>query len=92
MPLKNFNPITPSTRFKVLPSFEEITKTSRRRACRALKRSGGRNNTGRITCRHIGGGHKRHYRLVDFKRRKTRRARHRHRRSNTIRTAPAASR
>ena len=72
MPLKNPNPTTPSSRYKSLPSFEEITKsTPEKNLLEPLKRSGGRNNTGRITCRHIGGGHKRHYRLVDFKRRKT---------------------
>ncbi len=71
MPLKNFKPHTPSARYKNLPSFEEITKSKPEKSLLTpLKRSGGRNNTGRITCRHIGGGHKRHYRLVDFKRRK----------------------
>jgi len=71
MPLKEFKPHTPPQRYKVLPSFEEITKkTPEKSLLRPLKRSGGRNNTGRITTRHIGGGHKRHYRLVDFKRRK----------------------
>ena len=69
MPLKNFKPITPSARYKNLPSFEEITKSKPEKSLLTpLKRSGGRNNTGRITCRHIGGGHKRHYRLIDFKR------------------------
>ncbi|MEY5019871.1 MAG: ribosomal protein, partial [Verrucomicrobiota bacterium] len=69
MPLKNFKPITPSARYKNLPSFEEITKSKPEKSLLVpLKRSGGRNNTGRITCRHIGGGHKRHYRLIDFKR------------------------
>jgi large subunit ribosomal protein L2 len=53
----------------VLPSFDEITKHKPEKSLLTpLKRSGGRNNTGRITTRHIGGGHKRHYRLVDFKR------------------------
>jgi large subunit ribosomal protein L2 len=53
----------------VLPSFEEITKHKPEKSLLTpLKRSGGRNNTGRITTRHIGGGHKRHYRLIDFKR------------------------
>src|SRR6478735_7492905 len=71
MPLKNFKPITPSARYKNLPSFDEITKSKPEKSLlEPLKRSGGRNNTGRITCRHVGGGHKRHYRLVDFKRRK----------------------
>ena len=71
MSLKEFKPLTPSQRYKVLPSFEEITKkTPEKSLLTPLKRSGGRNNTGRITTRHIGGGAKRHYRLVDFKRRK----------------------
>jgi large subunit ribosomal protein L2 len=69
MSLKEFTPNTPSERYKVLPSFEEITKHKPEKSLLTpLKRSGGRNNTGRITCRHIGGGHKRHYRLIDFKR------------------------
>lgn len=71
MPLKTFKPLTPSQRYKELPSFEEITKSKPEKSLLTpLKRSGGRNNTGRITTRHIGGGHKRHYRLVDFKRNK----------------------
>jgi large subunit ribosomal protein L2 len=71
MPLKEFKPLTPPQRYKALPSFDEITKTTPEKSLLSpLKRSGGRNNTGRITTRHIGGGHKRHYRLVDFKRRK----------------------
>ena len=69
MSLKEFTPNTPSERYKVLPSFDEITKHKPEKSLLTpLKRSGGRNNTGRITTRHIGGGHKRHYRLVDFKR------------------------
>lgn len=71
MPLKTFRPFTPSNRYKVLPGFEEITKsTPEKSLTQPLKKTGGRNNRGRITCRHIGGGHKRKYRLVDFKRRK----------------------
>ena len=69
MSLKEFTPNTPSERYKVLPSFDEITKHKPEKSLLTpLKRSGGRNNTGRITTRHIGGGHKRHYRLIDFKR------------------------
>lgn len=71
MPLKTFKPHTPPSRYKQLPAFEEVTKSKPEKSLlEPLKRSGGRNNTGRITCRHIGGGHKRHYRLVDFKRSK----------------------
>lgn len=69
MPLKSFNPITPSSRYKNHPAFDEVTKSKPEKSLLApIKRSGGRNNTGRITCRHIGGGHKRHYRIIDFKR------------------------
>ncbi len=72
MPLKTFKPVTPSNRYKEWPSYEEITKTTPEKSLtRPLKKSGGRNNQGRITCRHKGGGHKRKYRLVDFKRNKT---------------------
>src|SRR5207302_10386012 len=71
MALKDYRPLTPTLRFKSLPGFEEITKW---RPARSLvepkKRSGGRNNHGRLTSRHIGGGHKQKYRRVDFSRRK----------------------
>ena len=71
MALKIFKPHTPSARDKQLPSFEEVTKSTPEKSLLSpIKRSGGRNNTGRITCRHVGGGAKRHYRLVDFKRNK----------------------
>jgi len=69
MALKTFKPNTPSNRYKEWNSFEEITKDRPERALTvALRKSGGRNNTGRITCRHIGGGAVRRYRLIDFKR------------------------
>lgn len=69
MALKTFRPLTPSMRFKALPAFEEITKSKpEKNLVETLKRSGGRNNRGRITSRHIGGGHKRKYRIIDFKR------------------------
>ena len=71
MALKTFRPLTPTQRFKALPSFEEITKNKPEKSLLApLKRSGGRNNRGRMTSRHLGGGHKKKYRLVDFKRSK----------------------
>ena len=71
MPLKSFKPVTPANRYKMLPTFEEITTDKPEKTLlRPLKKSGGRNNQGRITCRHIGGGHKRKYRVIDFKRRK----------------------
>ncbi|MCS5540035.1 MAG: 50S ribosomal protein L2 [Roseibacillus sp.] len=71
MPLRSFKPVTPSNRYKVWPTYEEITKKKPEKGLtEPLPKSGGRNNQGRITCRHIGGGHKRKYRLVDFKRRR----------------------
>ncbi len=71
MPLKTYKPFTPSNRYKQLPSFEEITTSKPEKSLLTpLKKSGGRNNSGKITCRHKGGGHKRHYRIIDFKRRK----------------------
>jgi large subunit ribosomal protein L2 len=69
MPIKTFKPLTGPMRFKELPTFEEVTKSKPEKSLLVpIKKSGGRNNTGRITCRHIGGGHKRKYRLIDFKR------------------------
>jgi len=71
MPLRSFKPVTPSNRYKMWPTYEEITKKKPEKGLtEPLPKSGGRNNQGRITCRHIGGGHKRKYRLIDFKRRK----------------------
>lgn len=69
MGIKTFRPITPSLRTTALPTFEEITKSTPERALLEPKHSsGGRNNHGRVTTRFRGGGHKRHYRRVDFKR------------------------
>src|SRR5215813_15285767 len=71
MALKEFRPLTPTQRFKSLPAFDEITKFRPQRSLlEPKKKSGGRNNYGRLTSRHIGGGHKHKYRKVDFKRRK----------------------
>lgn len=71
MGLKTFRPLTPSNRFKSLPDFAEITKTKPEKSLtEPLKKSGGRNNQGRLTMRHRGGGHKRRYRIIDFKRSK----------------------
>ena len=71
MALKSFRPRTPVLRFKQLPAFDEITKSHPESSLlEPKKKSGGRNNFGRLTSRHIGGGHKQHYRKVDFKRRK----------------------
>ncbi len=69
MGLKTFRPLTPASRFKELPDFAEITKDKPERSLLApIKKSGGRNNNGRMTSRHRGGGHKRRYRIIDFKR------------------------
>jgi large subunit ribosomal protein L2 len=69
MALKTFRPLTPSMRFKALPAFDEITKSKPEKSLTvSLKKSAGRNNQGRITVRHRGGGHKRRLRLIDFKR------------------------
>ncbi|TSA36678.1 MAG: 50S ribosomal protein L2 [Verrucomicrobiaceae bacterium] len=71
MALKTFRPLTPAARFKALPDFAEITKDKpEKKLTEPLKKSGGRNNKGRMTMRHRGGGHKRRYRIVDFKRTK----------------------
>jgi large subunit ribosomal protein L2 len=71
MGIKKLKPVTPGTRFRSNYTFEEITKSVPEKSLTvALKKSGGRNNLGRITSRHIGGGHKRRYRIIDFKRNK----------------------
>ncbi|MFH1102726.1 MAG: 50S ribosomal protein L2 [Pseudomonadota bacterium] len=71
MGLKKVNPTSPGRRFQVYSTFEEITKkTAEKSLLKTLKSSGGRNSTGRITSWHRGGGHKRHYRIIDFKRNK----------------------
>src|SRR5947208_14614261 len=71
MALKSFRPLTPTLRFKSLPAFDEVTKARpAKRLLEPKKKTGGRNHFGRLTSRHIGGGHKQHYRKVDFKRRK----------------------
>jgi len=69
MPLKTFRPITPSLRGAVLPSYKDITKSRPEKSLVApLKRSGGRNNRGKITSRRRGGGAKKAYRIIDFRR------------------------
>lgn len=70
MPTKKYRPYTPSRRFMTTSDFGEVTKTEPEKSLIVpMKKSGGRNNRGRITSRFRGGGHKRRYRLVDFKRR-----------------------
>ena len=69
MAIKKFKPTSPGRRHMTTAAFDEITKTTPERSLVvALKRSTGRNNAGRITSRHMGGGHKRRYRLIDFRR------------------------
>ncbi len=69
MAVKRFRPTTPTLRYKTVSSFQEITKTKPEKSLVVpLKRSGGRNNQGRMTIRHRGGGHKRMYRIIDFRR------------------------
>jgi large subunit ribosomal protein L2 len=69
MSLKRYKPTTSTRRWGSVSSFEEITrKESERSLTLPLKKSGGRNSQGRITSRHRGGGHKRRYRIIDFKR------------------------
>jgi len=71
MALKKYKPTSPGRRFMSVSSFEEITKTEPEKSLTApIKKTGGRNVNGRITTRHQGGGHKRRYRIIDFKRRK----------------------
>ena len=69
MATKRVKPTSPGRRFQTYATFEEITQTTPERSLlKNLKKSGGRNANGRITSRHRGGGHKRHYRIIDFKR------------------------
>jgi large subunit ribosomal protein L2 len=69
MAVKKIRPMTPGQRFRVAPDFSDITKRKPERSLtEAIKKSGGRNDSGHRTMRYIGGGHKRRYRLIDFKR------------------------
>ncbi len=69
MALKKYKPTTPGQRFKVISAFEEITTSTPEKSLLAPKRkTGGRNNQGKMTIRYVGGGHKQRYRLIDFKR------------------------
>lgn len=71
MAIRKLRPMTPATRFYSISTFEEVTCSKPEKSLLApLKKSGGRNNQGRITSRHRGGGHKRRYRIIDFKRNK----------------------
>ena len=69
MAIKKFKPVTPSLRYKTVTDFSVLTKKKPEKSLLVpIKKSGGRNNTGRITMRRMGGGHKRMYRIIDFKR------------------------
>jgi large subunit ribosomal protein L2 len=71
MALRKFKPTTSSQRFKVISAFDEITTSKPEKSLLVgKKKSGGRNNQGRMTMRYVGGGHKQRYRIVDFKREK----------------------
>jgi len=71
MGIKKFKPITPTQRYRTVSDFSDITrKTPEKSLLEPLKKTGGRNNKGRITMRRRGGGHKQRYRVVDFKRKK----------------------
>lgn len=71
MAIKTYKPTSPGRRFRTVPAFEEITTSAPEKSLvKPLKKSGGRNSYGRTTSRHIGGGHKRKFRIIDFKREK----------------------
>jgi large subunit ribosomal protein L2 len=71
MPIRQFRPVTASSRFRSVPDFSEITRTEPEKALvEPLKKSGGRDNHGHISMRRRGGGHKRKYRIIDFRRNK----------------------
>lgn len=69
MALRKLNPVTPGQRHKIIPTFEEITKSAPEKSLlKPVRKTGGRNNTGKMTMRYIGGGHKRMFRDIDFNR------------------------
>jgi len=69
MALKKYKPTTPGQRFKVISAFDEITASKPEKSLLiTVKKTGGRNTSGKMTARHIGGGHKQKYRIIDFKR------------------------
>ena len=71
MAIKGFKPYSPGRRFMTVSSFDEITTDKPEKSLlRPLKKTGGRNQQGKLTVRHQGGGHKRRYRIIDFKRKK----------------------
>ena len=71
MAIRKLKPVTPGQRHKIISTFDEITEvTPEKSLLKPLKKTGGRNNSGRMTMRYIGGGHKRRYRVIDFLRNK----------------------
>ncbi len=71
MPTKKYNPVTPGSRFRIANAFTELTTAKPEKSLVvSLRKTGGRNNQGRRSMRYIGGGHKKAYRLIDFKRNK----------------------
>ena len=69
MALKKYKPVTPGQRHKVAITFDEITTTRPEKSLLLKKkRTGGRNDTGKMTIENVGGGHKKRYRIIDFKR------------------------
>jgi len=71
MAIRKLRPMTPGQRHRIAPTFDEITtSTPEKSLLTSIKKSGGRNSEGRMTMRYIGGGHKKQYRIIDFKRNK----------------------
>ena len=71
MALKKFRPVTPASRFRSVSKFDEVTRSEPEKSLtEGLSKKSGRNHHGRLTSRHRGGGHKRRYRRIDFRRNK----------------------
>ncbi|MBI5217388.1 MAG: 50S ribosomal protein L2 [Bacteroidia bacterium] len=71
MAVRKLNPVTPGQRYRTISTFDEITKTTPEKSLvKAIRKTGGRNNSGKMTMRYLGGGHKRSYRIIDFLREK----------------------
>ena len=69
MPVRKLKPITPGQRFRIVNEYSEITTSNPEKSLlKTIKKTGGRNNQGRMTMRYKGGGHKKRYRIIDFKR------------------------
>ena len=93
MPIRKYNPTSPGRRFQTVQVFDEVTTSEPYKPLtEPLRKSGGRNNHGELTSWWRGGGHKRNYRIIDFKRDKADIPGHGRRRSSTTRTARRTSR